>query len=66
MADKKSYQELKSELDAVLVELQHEDTDIDKAVELHKQGTKLLEQLDAYLAGIAQDADLEVSTKKVD
>lgn len=52
---KKSYQELKNELEAVLEQLQHEDTDIDEAVELHKKGQDLVKQLEAYLGKIDKD-----------
>lgn len=49
MIEKKSYQELKNELDEVLDELQDSDGDIDHAVELHKKGEALLGQLKSYL-----------------
>lgn len=50
--EKKAYQELKDELEAVLAQLQHEDTDIDEAVELHKKGQKILKQLEEYLGEV--------------
>ncbi len=49
MADKKTYRELQSELDSVLVELQSSELDIDKALDLYKQGQKLLAQLETHL-----------------
>lgn len=50
---KKNYNQLKRELETILNELQHEDTDIDKAVGLHKEGKKLLSELEKYLADTA-------------
>lgn len=47
--EKKSYQELKNELEAILEQLQHEDTDIDSAIALHKKGQDVLKQLESYL-----------------
>lgn len=64
MADQKSYQELKQELDRVMAELQHEDTDIEQAIVLHKQATELLKQLERYLANVAKDAKLDIKLKK--
>lgn len=49
MADKKTYRELQSELDSVLVELQSSELDIDKALDLYKQGQKLLALLETHL-----------------
>ena len=63
-AKAQSYQELKTELDNILAELQHEDTDIDKAVELHKQGRKVLKELETYLQKIADNAELDIKIKK--
>lgn len=45
----KTYQQLQTELDDVLAELQSVDLDIDKALKLHKQGQKLLVELENYL-----------------
>jgi exodeoxyribonuclease VII small subunit len=56
---KKSYQELKNELEVILEQLQHEDTDIDKAVELHKKGQKILERLEAYLGSVEKETKSE-------
>lgn len=50
MTAKKSYRELQGELDKVLAELQSAELDIDKALDLYKQGQKLIEQLEEYLA----------------
>lgn len=45
----KTYKQLQAELDAVLGELQSADLDIDKALELHKRGVKLVAELEKYL-----------------
>lgn len=58
-----SYQELKQELDTILARMQHEDTDIDEALELHKQGEALLKLLEAYLADVAKKTDLDRDKK---
>lgn len=60
MAIKKTYRELQGELDSVLVELQSAELDIDKALELYKQGQKLIEQLEDYL----QNAKNEITELK--
>ena len=49
MVAKKSYRKLQSELDKVLAEMQSADLDIDKALDLYKQGQKLLNELENYL-----------------
>ncbi len=49
-----SYKELKAELDRILAALQHPDTDVDEALELHKQGQKALDALEKYLAGVTK------------
>lgn len=46
---KKTYQELKSELDDVMIRLQDPVTDIDDAIALHDQAKKLIAELEAYL-----------------
>lgn len=56
---KKTYQELKNELESVLEQLQNEDTDIDQAVELHKKGQKLIKELEDYLGTIDKKAEAE-------
>ncbi|MCA9334160.1 exodeoxyribonuclease VII small subunit [Candidatus Saccharibacteria bacterium] len=45
----KSYRELKGQLDEVLARLQQDDIDIDEAMKLHEQGTKLVAELETYL-----------------
>ena len=44
-----SYRGLQAELDVVLAELQSAELDIDTALDLYKQGQKLVEQLETYL-----------------
>lgn len=46
----KSYKELQDELDAVLAELRSSELDIDKALDLYKQGQKLISELEDYLS----------------
>lgn len=60
MATKKSYGELQAELDDVLLQLQSGNLDIDAALKLHKQGEKLVDELEAYLA----DAKNEIEQLK--
>lgn len=45
----KLYHQLKAELDEVLARLQQDDIDIDEAMKLHEQGTKLVAELETYL-----------------
>ncbi len=49
MAKQKAYRELQADLDKVLDQLQSAELDIDKALELHKQGQELIKQLEDYL-----------------
>jgi exodeoxyribonuclease VII small subunit len=44
-----TYQDLKSQLDEVLLRLQDETIDIDEAVVLHKTGHELIAKLEKYL-----------------
>jgi len=46
----KTYSQLQEELDQVLLQLQSDELDIDKAIVLHKEGQKLVAELEAYLA----------------
>lgn len=46
---KKTYQELKEQLDTVLDRLQDPATEIDDAIKLHESGKKLLVELEVYL-----------------
>lgn len=45
----KNYQTMNAELDAVLAKLQDPDVDVDEAVKLYEQGTKLIVQLEKHL-----------------
>jgi exodeoxyribonuclease VII small subunit len=48
--DVKNYQTLRSQLDKVMAELQLPETDIDRAIVLHKQATDLIDKLEKHLA----------------
>ena len=50
----KSYQTLKQQLDEIIAELQAEDLDVDKAVELYQQGQKIVAELEIYLTKTKQ------------
>lgn len=49
MTMKKTYQELKQELDDVMGALQQDSVDVDEAVKLYEQGQKLVSELEEYL-----------------
>ena len=49
MTTKKTYQQLQAELDAILEQFQSVELDIDKALTLHKEGEKLVAELEEYL-----------------
>lgn len=55
-----SYQELKQSLDTTVAKLQHEDTDIDEALVLYKEAQSIIKELDEYLAGIADKAEIDI------
>jgi len=46
---KKTYQEIRDELDEVLQTLGSVETDVDKAQELYKRGVKLVSEMKDYL-----------------
>jgi exodeoxyribonuclease VII small subunit len=46
---KKTYESLQTELDAVMLTLQQEDLDVDKALECYKRGLELVRELEDYL-----------------
>ncbi len=52
---KKSYRELKQELDEVIDQLSSPNIDIDEAIVLQKKGQKLIDQLEAYLKGLEKE-----------
>lgn len=49
MKKDKSYRQLNKELEEIIYQLDNELDDIDKAVELYKEGEKILAQIDEYL-----------------
>lgn len=49
MADM-NYQTLSAELEGIVAKIQDPDIEVDQAVELYKQGTKLIAQLEKHLA----------------
>jgi exodeoxyribonuclease VII small subunit len=46
-----NYQQLREELDSVMAELQHEDLDVDKALEYYQRGLELIQKLEKHLSG---------------
>ncbi len=58
--DAQSYQELKQTLDEILAKLQHDDTDIDEAVELHARGVQILNRLETYLREVAENTAINI------
>jgi exodeoxyribonuclease VII small subunit len=56
MAEKKrTYQEMKRELDDIIARLESDDIDIDEAGELYKKGQKLAREIEKYLEKIKSD-----------
>lgn len=49
MADQPTFRELNQQLEDILAQLQTDDIDVDEALKLHEQGTKLLDQLEKRL-----------------
>lgn len=59
MADKKkSYQQMKDELDGIIARLESDEVDIDEAVKLHGQGKKLAEEIEKYLKKVRSSLDI--------
>jgi exodeoxyribonuclease VII small subunit len=58
----KSYQELKSELDDVMLALQDEDIGVDEALGYYQRGLELLQAIEAYLK-TAENKVTELKTK---
>lgn len=58
MAKDKSYQHLKAELDKVLVELDANTDDIDKAIAQYKKGIQLLGDIEKYLGRAKAKIDI--------
>lgn len=46
----KTYQELQAELDKIMLKLQADELDVDKAAELYEQGLSVVKQLKVKLA----------------
>jgi exodeoxyribonuclease VII small subunit len=46
---KRTYRELKTELDDLMSWFEHGDIDVDEALQKHAEATKLLAELEAYL-----------------
>lgn len=59
-SSKPNYQKLSEELDLVLDELQADNIDVDRAVELYERGIKLTEAIEARL----QDASNKITELK--
>jgi exodeoxyribonuclease VII small subunit len=57
-----NYQELKSELDEIMLSLQQEDLDVDKALEHYQRGLEIVQQLEAYLKD-AENKIVEIKAK---
>lgn len=49
MTSKKTYSQLQTELDEILVELQTAELDIDKAINLYKKGEAVITELEKQL-----------------
>jgi exodeoxyribonuclease VII small subunit len=60
-APKKSYADISSELDDVLLQLESENIDVDTATKLYEQGLKLVEELESRL----QSAEIKIRELKV-
>jgi exodeoxyribonuclease VII small subunit len=59
-----TFRELSDELDAVLAQLQADDMDVDEALKLYEQGTKLVQQLEKRLA-TAENTITELKAKEL-
>jgi exodeoxyribonuclease VII small subunit len=57
-----SYQELRAELDDIMLKLQAEELDVDKALEYYQRGLELTHQLDNYLKN-ATNRIVEIKAK---
>jgi exodeoxyribonuclease VII small subunit len=44
-----SYQDLKADLDAVMMRLQSDELDVDEALQLYQKGQELIKELEGYL-----------------
>lgn len=57
-----SYQELKTELDAILSELQNDDLDVDQTLAKYKRGLEIAKQLETLLTS-AENTITELQAK---
>ena len=57
MTGKKSYKQLQEELDELLEQLQSAELDIDKALILHKEGERLVGELESYLKNAKNEVE---------
>jgi exodeoxyribonuclease VII small subunit len=46
----KTYSQMQSELDDILIKMQSTDTDIDESIKNYEQGLKLIQQMEDYLS----------------
>ena len=53
----RTYRQLKQDLEEIIERLQHEGTDIDEALELHKKAQHILKQLESYIEASAKKAE---------
>lgn len=60
--DQVNYQELKAELDEIMLSLQQEDLDVDKALDHYQRGLELVQQLESYLKD-AENKIIEIKAK---
>jgi exodeoxyribonuclease VII small subunit len=58
----KSYQQLKNELDDVMLALQREDIGVDEALKNYERGLELLQAIEAYLK-TAENKVIELKAK---
>ncbi len=59
---KPSYEQLKTELDTILAQLQREDLDVDTALQSYKRGLELVQLLETHLKN-AENQVVELKTK---
>lgn len=63
MNAQKNFKQMQSELDETLSKLQSSELDIDKALELYKQGTKQIAELEKYLANAKNEVQKITASK---
>ncbi len=57
-----TYQSLNAELEAILADLQQDDTDVDSALKQYERGLELVQQLEKYLKN-AENTIIELKAK---